>query len=297
MERSRNYSVAGHVFTLTAPEHVWTLLANYAPFVTEQDTTLFHLVVALQEQPDQEQLEHVYTDSSDDDMPRIEVYRRSNNGWAFFVSMYKNSDVVTRLLTNADFSAATVYVNTNDVRFAIDNAAMLLFAFTSAPHYTLELHASVIKKDNFGYLFLGKSGTGKSTHSRQWLEAFDTAELLNDDNPIVRLEGVGTKHVEPKVYGSPWSGKTLCYHNDCAPIKAIVKLSQAPQNEIHPLRLPEAYAYLLGSSSGLKIVPKMMDALYNTISTLIQSVQVYGLACLPNPEAAKVCFYGTQSSQ
>ena len=58
-------------------------------------------------------------------------------------------------------------------RFAIDNAAMLLFAFSTAGKGTLEMHASVTVKDGKGYLFLGHSGTGKSTHSRQWLETYE----------------------------------------------------------------------------------------------------------------------------
>jgi hypothetical protein len=34
---------------------------------------------------------------------------------------------------------------------------------------------------------LGKSGTGKSTHSRLWLDYVEGSELLNDDNPVVRI--------------------------------------------------------------------------------------------------------------
>ena len=63
---------------------------------------------------------------------------------------------------------------------------------------------------------MGKSGTGKSTHSRLWLENVPGATLLNDDNPIVRLTLVGAI-----VYGSPWSGKTPCYKNESAPLAGV----------------------------------------------------------------------------
>ncbi|RZF61691.1 hypothetical protein [Sphingobacterium corticibacterium] len=51
---------------------------------------------------------------------------------------------------------------------------------------TILLHASVIEQDGQGYAFLGKSGTGKSTHSRLWLLHIPNAALLNDDNPAIR---------------------------------------------------------------------------------------------------------------
>jgi len=286
MEQRRHYRVADHLFSIQAETDLLDMLTNYAPFLTtDEGGEVFNLSVGEVALP--EDRIHVFTDTSDDDMPRIEVYRTSEQAdaeWLFLVSMYKDSPICTRLLASHDFSEARLQLCTADTRFSIDNAAMLLYAFATAHLYTLEMHASVTVKDGLGYLFLGKSGTGKSTHSRMWMEAFDDARLLNDDNPILRI-------VDDRVYvyGSPWSGKTPCYVNRHVPVGAIVKLSQAPHNSIHALRLPEAYAYMLSSASGLKIVPAMMDALYDTISHLIQMVQVYGMECLPDNDAARVC--------
>lgn len=293
MDKCRYYRVADHIFSVIVPEEWDTILTNYAPFVCMGGDELFTLKVQ-NGLVKEERLNHVFTDKSDEDMPRIEVYKKEDDGWQLNISMYRDSEVVCNLLTNADFTKATLYIGTEDVRFAIDNATMLLFAFVTVHQMTLELHASVIKKEGKAYIFLGKSGTGKSTHSRQWLHAFEDAELLNDDNPILRMiEDDGKLKVN--VYGSPWSGKTACYKNDSAAVQAIIKLSQAPKNELRPLRLPEAYAYMLSSTSGLKILPETMDALYNSISTLIQAVPVYGLDCLPNTDAAITCYHGTQS--
>lgn len=295
MATSRYYSVAGHVFEITAAEEIQPLLTNYSPFeiCSSGQAKVFSLTVSQEAMSALQDITHVYTDTSDDDMPRIEVYRHAE-GWLIAVSMYRESEVVCRIVSSQDFSHAIVYAATEDLRFVIDNAAMLLFAFTTAPLKTLEMHASVIRREGKGYLFLGHSGTGKSTHSRMWLSRFPDAELLNDDNPIVRIYPAAQHSAKAVVYGSPWSGKTPCYRNESAPIQAIVKLSQAPHNEVRTLRLPEAYAHVLSSSSGLKILPEMMDALYETISTLIQTVGVYGLECLPNTDAAEVCYCQTK---
>ena len=95
-------------------------------------------------------------------------------------------------------------------------------------------------------MFLGPSGTGKSTHARLWLQYIDGTELVNDDNPVVRIyqDGAAT------VFGSPWSGKTPCYRNVRYPLGGIVMLSQAPYNKIHRLGGLQAYIALVPSISG-----------------------------------------------
>ena len=288
MDERRYYSVADLAFSIAAKAEQLSLLTNYAPFaVSESDVPERLFDLTLGTISDSEELALLFTDTSDDDMPRIEVYHAdSDGGWLFRISQLKDSEVCLAIRTDAAFRKATLQVMDEQyLRFAIDNAAMLLFAFATARLGVLEMHASVTVRNGKAYLFLGHSGTGKSTHSRLWKEAFPDAWLLNDDNPVLRFLPDG----EVRVYGSPWSGKTPCYKNQSAPVGGIVKLSQAPHNSMRLLRLPEAYAYMLSSCSGLKIEPEMMDALYQTIVHVIQSVPVYGLECLPDTDAARLC--------
>lgn len=286
MVTSRYYRVAELTFGFTAEENIFDLLPNYAPFeVQAAQADLFHLTVSEDPCPVNETaLTPYFTDKSDEDMPRIELYDLQQQ-WLLCVSMYRDSETCCRILAEHDWSRATLYLSTEQKRFGVDNAAMLLYAFTSCFKQALTLHASVIQYEGQGYFFLGKSGTGKSTHSRQWLSAFPEAELMNDDNPILRLiDG------KPVIFGSPWSGKTPCYKNMSAPVRGIVQLKQAPENSYEVLRLPAAYAYMLSSSSGLKIIPAVMDALYATLATVVQSVPVILLSCLPNEDAARMSY-------
>ena len=285
MVESRYYRVADLVFSIKADATHFALMDNYAPFATEPtEDCLFALTVG--DVPDAPDAELFFTDTSDDDMPRIELYRmRTTHEWLLMVAPTKAAAVCARLQTSADFREAVLQIDGDNARFAIDNAAMLLYAFTTATRGVLEMHASVTVKDGRGFLFLGHSGTGKSTHSRLWHEAYPEAWLLNDDNPVLRLLDDG----EVRVYGSPWSGKTPCYRQESVPVGGIVPLKQAPENKIRPMRLPEAYANMLCSCSGLKIIPEMMDGLYATISRIIQTVPVYQLECLPDTDAARLC--------
>lgn len=84
-----------------------------------------------------------------------------------------------------------------------------LFALSTDDKGTVLFHAAVVSHEGRGYMFLGPSGTGKSTHASLWLKYIDGTELVNDDNPVVRITDDG----QATVFGSPWSGKTPCYRH------------------------------------------------------------------------------------
>ena len=143
-----------------------------------------------------------------------------------------------------------------------------------------------IEPDNSdGYLFLGRSGTGKSTHSRLWLKHISGSELLNDDNPILRLLPDGSV----RVFGSPWSGKTPCYKAKDVPVGAVVRLEQAPYNKIARLSPLEAYASLMGSASSFRPFRALADAWHETLNAMVPQVPCFKLECLPDREAALLC--------
>ena len=302
------YRVAGHLFAVEYSNDILTgLLSNYTPFVepTSHDATpIFSLRIERDGLLAEEQrlaYKHIFTDNSEEDMPRIEVYQaKDDEQWLMRVSQIANSPICCELQADKNFTQAVLHITAEykDLRFCIDNALMLMFAFRTAPLMTLEMHAAVVVKkaakgEDLGYLFLGHSGTGKSTHARQWLQAFPDAWLLNDDNPILRVMEDG----EVRVYGSPWSGKTPCYINTHARVGGIIKLSQAPYNQLQLLTLPQAYAYMLSSASGLKMDRNMADDMYNSIKHIITHVRCYHLDCLPNTEAAELCLQGISNNQ
>ena len=309
------YRVAEHVFAVEYSDMtMFSSLGNYTPFeiplsiMTNDEESIFTLTIrpsTLLEPDLIATYTHMHTDNTEADMPRIEVYK-SNSAqpedfiWLFRIAQLADYPICCELQSNENFTKGIVYISADcqDLRFCIDNALMLMYAFRTASLMTLEMHAAVvvkpIKRSNesrikqTAYLFLGHSGTGKSTHARQWLQTFPDSWLLNDDNPILRVMDDG----EVRVYGSPWSGKTPCYNNASARVGGIVMLSQAPHNKIRTLSLPEAYAYILSSASGLKMDSHMADFMYESIKHVITHVKCFHLECLPNTEAAEVCFRG-----
>ncbi len=151
-------------------------------------------------------------------------------------------------------------------------------------HRRIPMHCSCIVKDNRAYLFLGESGTGKSTHTRLWRENIEGAFLLNDDSPIISYEDG-----QIWVYGSPWSGKTPCYKQEKYRLGGCVRLSQAPYNEMKKLPLLSAFAALhpscppqFAGDAGL------YDEIGKTLGEVLERTSVWHLKCLPDAAAARL---------
>lgn len=168
--------------------------------------------------------------------------------------------------------------------FGLNNALMLVFAFAGNFKDTLLIHASLVRQNGYGYAFIAKSGTGKSTQVSMWLRHLPGCDLMNDDNPIIRvIEG------KPFIYGSPWSGKTPCYRNVKANLGAITRIDRAPENSIDKLRPIEAFASVLPSCSSMKWDTDIFNRICDTVTKIVETTGVYTLHCLPNKEAAVLC--------
>ncbi len=149
------------------------------------------------------------------------------------------------------------------------------------------VHSSVNVCGGVAAMFLGESGTGKSTHTRLLRERFPEMFLLNDDSPFVRVTDEG----KVMVYGSPWSGKTPCYRQEAYPLKAMVRLSQAPYNKITSLSPLQAIGALLPSAPpAFNYVDETADAVCTFVSDTVSAASFYHLECLPDTAAAELTF-------
>ena len=283
---TRHFQVAGLTFSLTLPDNhpVLDLLHNYDPFETEAAADdIFEL--KLTEEKPEERGEVMFQSKEESGEPVVGLYHCGDGYMAEFAPS-PVSPVSGLLVMSGDFRHGEVYApgSPKALAFTLNNALMLLFAFASAPFRTLEMHASVVMNGGRGFLFLGRSGTGKSTHSGLWLKHIPGTELLNDDNPVLRVvDG------ETRVYGSPWSGKTPCYKAQDVPVGAIVRLRQAPENRITRLNVVGAYASVMASCSGYRPIRALADAQHETLARISQQVPCYQLDCLPDEAAARLC--------
>ena len=275
----RYYIVAEHLFCVEARESILAQLSNYEPFRTEQSNdALFSLTVT-----DGEPIQYIEELAQDDEGQDI-ICGHTEQGNPVFEFRF-GGRTAGWLVCAAGYREGTLYLSGFQSKAAVDNALMILFAMASACLNTVLFHAAAVSLDGKGYMFLGKSGTGKSTHARLWIQNLQGVELMNDDNPAVRIMDDGTAIV----YGTPWSGKTPCYKNVSAPLGGIVLLSQAPFNRITRLNGIGAYAAVVASISGKRWDSRIADGLHVTENALATYIPMWHLDCLPDADAANLC--------
>ena len=160
----------------------------------------------------------------------------------------------------------------------------LAFGMTAIKHQTIKVHASVTELNGKALIFLGTSGTGKSTHSRLWREFIPGCTLLNDDEPLIRV----LENEPIRVYGAPWSGSTPCYRNEWAEVAAFVHLYQSSDNKLTKLKNVEALSSLYTSAAMLRSDIDNKNRVMDLITDILQRVPVYRLDCRPDYEAVSL---------
>lgn len=275
----KDYLIAGHRIRIEGNE-AWmnavTSLEGFKPFEVEvegEPLAIFTLTDAPAPAPTEVQYE-----SEVDQI--VDRFGRYENGYLFIM----NPPVGGTLSLWKENGSNVVYFNGQLMPRLVRFALWIAYGLVTMPHQTVAIHTSVIEYKGRTVLFLGESGTGKSTHTRLWRENIEGAVLLNDDSPMLRIiDG------KPWMFGSPWSGKTPCYKQESYPLAACVRLSQAPYNKIQRLSIPQAYAALHPSCPpDFAYDDALYDYISETIGEVLAQVPLYHLACLPNADAARL---------
>lgn len=284
-------SIAGHTMRLTMPEtlDLSRSLPSFADFFVpefSEEHPDIKVDLVLRTPPADHSEKKLLSDVS---MVWGDRFRLEESTDYYITSVDADaSDWEWKMYSTKDFLHSTIY--TDEVESDNGNIfpwlLMVVYGQAILGRNTVMLHASVVEYDEQGYAFLGKSGTGKSTHSQLWLRHLGGATLLNDDNPVVRIQDDGRVFI----YGSPWSGKTPCYKSKGVELKGIIRLQQAPHNELHWVDHKDALITLLPSCTAIRWNKGLFNNMVNSLELIIERVPIGRLACLPNLEAAKLCF-------
>ena len=275
----RDYIIAGHRIRIEGKE-AWTeavsALEGFKPFeVAVEGVPVATFCYTDQEAPEQTEVQY---ESGVDGI--VDRFGRYAEGYLFTMTPPEGE----RLCLWRKDGETTVWFHGNLLPRLVRFALWIAYGLATLPYRTVAIHTSVIQYRGRTVLFLGESGTGKSTHTRLWREHITGAVLLNDDSPILRIiDG------EPRMFGSPWSGKTPCYKNEDYPLAACVRLSQAPYNRIQRLNVRQAYAALHPSCPpDFAYDDRLYDSISETLGDVLSAVPVFHLACLPDADAARL---------
>ena len=148
------------------------------------------------------------------------------------------------------------------------------------------MHGSAVAVGQEAFLFTAASGTGKTTHTRLWLEQIPGAYVVNGDKPLLRM-----KNGLCEVCGTPWSGKENMNRNVTVPLRAICFLYRGTENRIEEISFRDAAPFLL-QQSFRSSEPFVMQKTMMLVKRLGNCVRFYRLFCNMEPEAALVSWNG-----
>ncbi|MCL1655359.1 hypothetical protein M2T79_02040 [Elizabethkingia miricola] len=287
--KSVYFQIAEHIMELILPAQIQIdrCLPSFIDFITEEPSGTVKIKVQLELNSLQENVGETKL-LSDVSIVWGDRFRFEESSESYITSVQsEEKSREWKMFSTKDFSQSTIYVLEEELYTTSILSWLLMVAFGQAmlKYNTVLFHASVIEKDGKGYAFLGKSGTGKSTHSRLWLKYILDTKLLNDDNPAVRI----MEDESIMIYGTPWSGKTPCYRNTGVLLEGLVRLRQAPENQWKKVSGKEALLSVLPSCTAIRWNRNLFDQMLNSLEKIITSVNVGQLSCLPDQNAAYLC--------
>ena len=149
------------------------------------------------------------------------------------------------------------------------------------------MHAAAVELDGETYLFAAKSGVGKTTHAKLWLQEFgERAKVINGDKPVCRfLDG------RLYVFGTPWCGKENLGSNAMSPVKAICFLERGADNRIRRMEERE----VIGRIFHQLLMPReeaVMNHFLDMIDRILATVECYLLRCNMEKKAARLAYEG-----
>lgn len=290
-----SYSVGGLAFTvsLPAPLRASSLLPSFTPFLCPPACApLFVLSCPATPSPAVPP-GSVALEEQRNDLGRTLLLSLPGGGYRVELSAPGGSRLHV-LHADGVFRRCLAWLDPSDSQCGAALSSLLRVCYSQSVLLSggVSVHASCVVRGGLAYLFMGPSGTGKSTHSRQWLRAFPGTWLLNDDNPVLRVEGGLAL-----AYGSPWSGKTACYRACRVPVGGLVRLRQGASNTFRPCRGVDAFSAVLPGCSFIRQDALLREGLYDTLSRLSSLVPVGRLSCLPDEASARVCLSGLEEER
>lgn len=165
---------------------------------------------------------------------------------------------MTRIILHPHCSAG-LWIDDRQTKYlegAIENYLRVLVAFGVLARGGLVLHSAGVRCEDDGYLFLGSSGSGKSTIAR--LSRGDSRQLLSDDlNALVPREG------EVDILALPFAGDLPVAGKRRVPLRRLIVLRQGSEHALNPVRRSLGVARLLSCSCFVNRDPHRLPMLWD----------------------------------
>lgn len=230
--------------------------------------------------------------------PLFEKKADSREGWAFSAQV-RPLLPINRDISYLDLPETVHFFRSGDSFIGADEEYRNFHLFPSAHgldpvvlaylFYThaigrdmLQLHASVIRQNSRGIVFLGPSGIGKTTQAERWVQ-YGSAEVINGDVCFVQRTPE-----EYLAWGTPWHGSSPYCMNTSVPVKALVVLKQAPYNALRELTGFEKVQEVSGNVFYPRWLKDGQELGVNLLNHLLTDLPVYRLDNRADEEAVRL---------
>ena len=149
-------------------------------------------------------------------------------------------------------------------------------------YHNLIFHSSIINYMQYGILFLGPSGIGKTTQAELWNKYRD-ALIINGD--IVFVQETEENFLG---WGTPWHGSSPYCENTSVPVHAMIVLKQESENSIRELTGFEKVTAVSNNVFYPQWLENGMELCLETLDHLLSAIPVYELSCRLHEEAVRL---------
>ena len=202
-------------------------------------------------------------------------YKTIKGNWEYIVR--RNSDV---MLVDSEWKNALI-LSVSDSSNILSFLCQLFYTHAVKQHI-IYLHSSLIAYNNYGLLFLGPSGIGKTTQAELWNQYRD-ALIINGD--VVFVQETEDAFLG---WGTPWHGSSPYCENTSVPVHAMIVLKQAPENSIRELTGFEKVTAVSNNVFYPRWLENGMELCLETLDHLLTNIPVYELSCRPDEDAVRL---------
>ncbi len=202
-----------------------------------------------------------------------------------YILLFPQAKQLREIHLKKDASYATCYCQppyTDTFHYDLFHALRLLYLYLAQSKGMVALHsASILYKDK-AWLFSGRSGMGKSTHTNLWKALYDTP-IINGDLNLIGMEN-GT----PVVYGIPWCGTSGIHDTQTYPLGGIILLKQAPADFVEELSSDQKQLLVCQRLISPAWSEELFDKNMHVVEKTTEKILICRLHCTKEDTAAEV---------
>lgn len=202
-----------------------------------------------------------------------------------YILIYPETSCLFEVHIKKDGTSSCFYCKTPfDETFTstIFHAIRFSFLILAQQRNLYVLHSASLLYQDGAWLFSGRSGTGKSTHTALWQSLFQTP-ILNGD-----LNLIGMENGQPVVYGIPWCGTSGIHTAKTFPLSGIVFLKQANKNTVTVPSPHEKALFCMQRMISPTWTPELLLQNLTFSTALIKTIPVFRFACTKELSAAQL---------